>query len=137
MEKFINMNNGILLILIIFLHVLADFNMQGIMAQMKSKDYWKKYDKKYQFDYVMPLIGHSFQWSFIVNLPITITAIYTGADCLEMFVCMSIIFHTILHAYIDTLKANDNKTTLIQDQFYHMLQLILLWVVYCIIKENL
>lgn len=137
MEKFINMNNGILLLLIIFLHVFADFNMQGIMAQMKSKDYWKKYDKKYQFDYVMPLIGHAFQWAFIVNLPVTIAAIYTGAGCLEMFACMSIVFHTILHAGIDTLKANDHKTTLIQDQFYHMLQLILLWAVYCLIKETI
>lgn len=137
MEKFINMNNGILLLLIIFLHVFADFNMQGIMAQMKSKDYWKKYDKKYQFDYVMPLIGHSFQWSFMVNLPMTIAAIYTEADCLEMFVCMSIVFNTILHTIIDTWKANDHKTTLIKDQFYHTLQLILLWAVYCIIKENL
>ena len=137
MEKFINMNNGILLLLIIFLHVLADFNMQSVIVQMKSKYYSKKYDEKYQFDYVMPLIGHSFQWSFMVNLPMTIAAIYTGTNFLEMFVCMSIVFNAVLHAGIDTLKANDHKTTLIQDQFYHMLQLILLWAVYCFIKENL
>lgn len=128
------MNDGILLLLIIFLHVVADFNMQGIMAEMKQKDFWKKYDKKYQFDYVMPLIGHAFQWSFTIHLPMTGAAVVTQKDCLELYVCMSIVFHTILHAWIDTLKANDHKTTLIQDQFYHMLQIILMWAVYCWIK---
>ena len=128
------MNNGILLLLIIFLHIVADFNLQGVMADLKQKDFWKKYDKKYQFDYVMPLIGHAFQWSFTIHLPMTIAAVATQKDCLELYVCMSIVFHTILHAWIDTLKANDHKTTLIQDQFYHMLQIILTWAVYCWIK---
>lgn len=128
------MNNGILLLLIIFLHVVADFNMQGVMADLKQKDFWKKYDKKYQFDYVMPLIGHAFQWSFTIHLPVIIAAVATQKDCLELYACMSIVFHTILHAWIDTLKANDHKTTLIQDQFYHMLQIILTWAVYCWIK---
>ena len=134
MQYLLNMNNGILLLLILFLHVFADFNMQGIMADMKQKEFWKKYDKKYKFDYVMPLIGHAFQWSFVVNLPITLTAILTQKDCLEMYCCMSIIFHTIIHAGIDTLKANDHKKTLIQDQFFHILQLILMWAVYCWVK---
>ena len=128
------MNNGILLLLIIFLHVVADFNMQGVMADLKQKDFWKKYDKKYQFDYVMPLIGHAFQWSFTIHLPMTIVAVVTQKNCLELYVCMSIVFHTILHAWIDTLKANDHKTTLIQDQFYHMLQIIFIWAIYCWIK---
>lgn len=128
------MNNGILLLLIIFLHVIADFNMQGHMEEMKKKDFWKRFDKKYQFDYVMPLIGHAFQWAFTIHIPMTVTAIITQKDCLEMYCCMAIVFHTILHAYIDTLRANDKKITLIQDQFYHMLQIILTWAVFCWVK---
>lgn len=134
MQKLYEMNNGILLLVIIFLHVLADFNLQGIMADMKQKEFWKKYPSKYQFDYVMPLIGHAFQWSFFVHLPILLVAIWIQRDLLEMYAALSIVFHTIVHAGIDTLKANDHKTTLIQDQFYHILQLIVIWAIYCLIK---
>ena len=134
MQKILNMNNGILLLLIIFLHIYADFNMQGIMAEMKQKDFWKKFDKKYQFDYVMPLIGHAFQWAFVVHLPAIIYTVIVSSSFLEMYCCMSVVFHTIMHAWIDTLKANDKKTTLIQDQFYHMLQLIMIWATFCWLK---
>lgn len=134
MDNVLNMNNGILLLLILFLHVYADFNMQGIMADMKQKEWWKKYPQKYQFDYVMPLIGHAFQWAFMVHVPEIIYIVMTNSSGLEIYCCMSIIFHTILHAWIDTLKANDHKTTLIQDQFYHLLQLIVIWAVFCWLK---
>lgn len=134
MQKLYEMNNGILLLVIIFLHIFADFNLQGIMADMKQKDFWKKYPSKYQLDYVMPLIGHAFQWSFFVHLPILLVATWIQIDLIEMYAALSIVFHTIVHAGIDTLKANDHKTTLIQDQFYHILQLIVIWAIYCWIK---
>lgn len=133
-QNILNMNNGILLLLIIFLHIYADFNMQGIMAEMKQKDWWKKYPKKYQYDYVMPLIGHAFQWSFFVHLPVTIYAVLSNISTLEFYACASIVFHTIIHAWIDTKKANDHTTTLIRDQFFHMLQLIAIWAIFCWIK---
>lgn len=134
MENILNMNNGILLLLILFLHIFADFNLQGIMADMKQKDWWKKYPSQYHFDYVMPLIGHSFQWSFVIHLPITIYAVLTNISTMEFYTCASIVIHTMIHAWIDTRKANDHKITLIRDQFFHMLQLITIWAIFCWLK---
>ena len=67
MTNFINMNNGFFLVIMIFLHVVADFNMQSSMVNMKEKKYWENQGEKNKFDYVMPLIGNAFQWFMFLS----------------------------------------------------------------------
>ena len=132
LQGFIYMNNGLLLIIMFFLHVLAEFNLQGMMEEMKRKDFWKKYDRKYQFDYTIVLIGHSFQWAFVLHLPIIIYCIVTKE--LETYCNFSIVANTFIHAIIDTSKENDKRLNLIQDQFCHILQIIATWAIFCNLK---
>ena len=129
MTNFINMNNGFFLVIMIFLHVVADFNMQSSMVNMKEKKYWENQGEKNKFDYVMPLIGHAFQWSFMVHVPIMLYCIVTNS--LEELCYFSIVINSFIHAGIDTLKANDKKINLIQDQWLHMLQIIATWAIFC------
>ena len=49
------MDKTFILLLMIFLHIIDDFNLQGIMASMKQKEWWKshpEYTKLYKFDWL-------------------------------------------------------------------------------------
>ena len=63
-----------LLATMFFMHVVADFNLQGIIASMKQKTWWQKqegYDEEDNGnDYKFPLFWHSLQWSFCIMLPL-------------------------------------------------------------------
>lgn len=58
------MSNDIILFSMIFLHILDDFCLQGIMASMKQKSWWQKdsvgSQPKYKNDYIAALFAHSF-----------------------------------------------------------------------------
>ena len=46
----------------ILLHVIDDFHLQGILASMKQKEWWKKqegYKDLYKDDYITALMIHS------------------------------------------------------------------------------
>lgn len=123
--------NIYLFITMIFLHLIADYNMQGILAQMKQKQWWiedcaKKNlsFNKYQHDYIVALLEHSFEWSFIVMLPCLIGNVSSTAN-----IIIAILANTIGHFIIDDLKANKLKINLLQDQLFHLLQIIVTFVV--------
>lgn len=107
-----------------FMHVVADFNLQGIMASMKQKTWWQKqegYDEEDNGnDYKFPLFWHSLQWSFCIMLPLFI------ADNLKINVVSLIFFclNACCHYIIDDAKANKHCINLVSDQFIHLLQII-------------
>ena len=55
------MNNFILLTMI-FLHIVDDFKLQGLLAQFKQKQWWEDFapESMYVYDYIMSLLIHSF-----------------------------------------------------------------------------
>ena len=121
------MQNPVLLLYIsMFLHIMADFNLQGLLANFKQKSFWDKVCKdyktnKYQLDYIICLLIHSFSWTFMVMIP-------------YLFVCpfdvkFRIVFwvNVFVHAIIDDLKANKFKLTLMQDQILHLVQLLVIY----------
>ena len=69
------MNNCFLLLLMIFLHIVDDYYLQGILASMKQKEWWHKAapEKMYRYDYIVALIMHGFSWAFMIMLPIAIS----------------------------------------------------------------
>ena len=107
----------------LFLHIIADFNLQGIMGDLKQKAWWQKNypNKKYKNDYIFVLTLHSFSWSFLVMLPI---AIYRSFNVDYIFLLV-LLFNIVVHSIVDDLKANKLSINLIEDQLIHIAQITL------------
>lgn len=130
-----------LLMMMVALHVFADFHLQGILADLKQQGWWKdqmcKFVKKmdcgdgvdwiYDKDYTAALWLHAFEWSFIVCIPLMwfVGMNWVGA--------VLVLLNTAIHAYIDDLKCNLMEINLVTDQCCHLVQILCtlaLWMVY-------
>lgn len=111
----------------IFMHVLDDYVLQGVLAQMKQKDWWVKNapDPMYKNDYLMALWMHSLSWSFMIMLPL---ALYAYCDVGILFV-IGFIVNTAIHFIVDDLKANKHCINLWQDQVTHLIQIAVTFAV--------
>lgn len=114
-----------ILLTMIFLHIVDDYYLQGILAQMKQKKFWKEQapDEKYKYDYIWALIMHGFSWTFMVLLPIMFIIPITP---LFYFVFIE---NMIAHALIDDLKANRHKINLWEDQLFHIFQILTMFII--------
>ena len=121
----VKMYKYILLLTMVFLHIVDDFYLQGVLARMKQKDYWKENvpDKLYEKDYIAALIAHGYSWSFMVHIPVLIYSKHHG---LALASCL---LQALIHLYIDNCKANKKSINLIQDQSFHLLQILIIWVI--------
>ena len=125
----------LVLCIMLFLHVLEDFHLQGILASMKQKDWWVKqngYNDMYKNDYRVALIAHSFEWAFIVSLPIAIRLYYASSVVAFILYVLNLIAETFLHYEIDDSKANIKSINLVQDQLGHLAQIIATWLIYVV-----
>lgn len=116
------MNKLFILLLMIFLHIVADYNLQGWLASAKQKSFWEENapDPKYKHDYLCALLTHSFAWSFMIMLPVFyIHGFVADSPILAIFVS-----NTLAHALTDTCKANDKTINLWQDQLIHLFQIL-------------
>lgn len=105
--------------IMLFLHILADYNLQGILATMKQKEWWTGINEtKYHHDYKAALSAHSFMWSFIICLPFLFYK-------LDLAFLIVVTINALIHYIIDDLKANKKKINLIQDQRFHVCQIII------------
>ena len=112
------MRSEIILFLMIFLHIIDDFCLQGIMASMKQKSWWKDCRPLYKYDYIAALFAHSFSWSFMIMLPVLVFGTWNP---------VILILNMLLHAFIDDMKANRMKINLIADQTIHLVQILVTW----------
>ena len=114
------------LLLMLFLHIVDDYYLQGILASMKQKGWWEKnYPQPlYKYDYIVALLMHSFSWAFMIMIPTMIN------NC---FVWWLFLINVIIHCIVDHIKANLKKINLITDQSIHVIQIILTWLVCFII----
>ena len=124
-----NMDNKIfILFAMIFLHIIDDYKLQGILASMKQKKWWeeqKEYKSLYKYDYIPALIEHSFSWTFMIMLPIAITLHFNIG-----WWVIAYIINMAIHAYVDDLKANKFKICLVEDQAVHITQIICTWFIF-------
>lgn len=114
----------LLLFAMIFCHIIDDYYLQGVLASMKQKMWWRKqesYNENYKHDYIIALTMHAFSWAFMIMLPF----ILVGVN--QYVIVVSIAINTIIHAFIDDLKANKKKINLVQDQIIHIIQILLTW----------
>lgn len=123
------MDNKIFILLaMIFLHIIDDYKLQGILASMKQKKWWeeqKEYKKLYRHDYIPALIEHSFSWTFMIMLPIAIVLHFNIG-----WWAIAYIVNMIVHAFVDDLKANKFKINLVIDQTIHIVQIVVTWLVF-------
>ena len=121
-------NKIFILIAMIFLHIIDDYKLQGILASMKQKKWWKEqkeYKSMYKYDYIIALLTHSFSWSFMIMLPIAFVLIFDIG-----WWAIAYVINMIIHGVVDDLKANKFKINLITDQSIHLVQIIVTWLIF-------
>lgn len=129
-----------ILITMILLHVLEDFHLQGILANMKQKSWWDKQivdfppkkANKYRKDYVISLMVHSLENAIFVTLPIIINDLYytftvNKDNSLWIAWLLDIWLIAYFHYWIDDLKCNKMKINLIVDQLLHFIIIVFIW----------
>ena len=131
------MNSILVLLTMIFLHIVADYNLQGWLASAKQKKYWEdettkmgmSQDEKdkYKYDYIVALLTHSFAWTFLFMLPLL--AVFK----FSILYYVLFIINLNLHTFIDDLKANKFKINLVQDQLLHLVQIVGTWILFYIL----
>lgn len=124
-------NSSFILLAMIFLHIIDDYKLQGILASMKQKKWWKQqneYKELYKNDYIPALIELSFSWTFMIMLPI---AIYLKFDI--GWWSIAYIVNMAIHAFVDDLKANRFKINLVIDQTIHIIQIVLTWLLFALL----
>lgn len=115
------MNIPFIILLMIFLHIVDDYYLQGWLASAKQKSWWEKNapEKMYKYDYIWCLLMHGFSWSFMIMLPIAyINNFAVGSNFIYVF-----IWNAMLHAVVDHSKANRKSINLWVDQILHMFQI--------------
>lgn len=117
-----------ILVLMILGHLIADYPLQGWLAQSKTKSYWKDTHKMYKNDYIPAMLCHATMWTIVMMLPIMLFC-FDGMNWLWLAVPINVTIHYI----VDDLKANKKKLNLWQDQLLHLLQIVITWLVYILI----
>ena len=113
----------------IFMHIINDFLLQGILASMKQKEWWKKqdgYEEMYKYDYIVALIMHSFSWVFMMMLPIAIATRFN----VGLIYYIGVLVNAVIHCFVDDLKANKKKISLMDDQLLHMMQILATYILF-------
>ena len=124
-----------ILLLMIFLHIVDDYYLQGILASMKQRGWWEKNasDRKYKYDYIVALLMHAFSWTFMIMLPTAISLLLNPvAATIPVFIIMFFVNWGV-HMITDHLKANVKVLNLVQDQTIHIIQIVLTWLLFFII----
>lgn len=116
------MSKQFIVLLMVFCHIIDDYYLQGILASLKQRSWWKEHApvKLYRHDYLMALAMHGFSWAFMVMLPI---AAYMNFHPSPLFYILFAV-NWAAHAFIDDLKANRLKINLITDQLLHIVQIL-------------
>ena len=120
------MNWQTILVLMLLGHLVADYTLQGWLADGKQESWWKKVcggviPDKYKYDYVAALLCHALYWSIFICAPFFASNWFL----------LAIAVNTIIHAVVDDLKANKMKINLIQDQLLHLVQIVVTLAVLC------
>lgn len=121
----------LLLLVMVFLHIVDDYYLQGWLASAKQESWWDKNapDKLYKKDYIMALFMHSFSWSFMIMIVPTIYVLNMASDINIASLAIILFFFSnlMMHMTTDHKKANLKEINLIQDQLVHLTQIVWTW----------
>lgn len=116
-----------------FCHIIDDFYLQGILANLKQREWWEKNapDALYALDYIVALIVHGFSWATMMLLPFAAWIIASKAYSYTWLFAAALATNAAVHAFVDDLKCNKRKINLITDQYIHFLQIFITW--FCVL----
>ncbi len=120
-------------IIALVMHIIADYMLQtDLMAKAKQRKWWKDNypDPLYRFDWLVILALHSFEWSFCVMLPAVVCKIMQiGHNTIIVAVTfILLVVNTVVHMFVDNLKANKFAISLLEDQAWHFVQIVVTFV---------
>ena len=118
---------GEILLMMLFLHIVDDFHLQGILANLKQKAWWEKNapGDMYKGDYAIAMLAHGFSWACMVMAPLWYFGLVTGRS-----LAISVMVLGWSHCEIDDAKCNRLKISLCTDQLLHVLQIVLAWAIF-------
>ncbi len=136
-----------ILFLMLLMHYIEDFHLQGCLANLKQKKWWEKQMSNndmhshyalehsiYKNDYKMSLFAHSIENALFVMLPLIIDLLITefvkGISNMWLFFIPAIILICTTHYVIDDEKANKMKINLVQDQLLHLGFIVFIFLCY-------
>lgn len=105
------------------LHIIVDFHMQGILAKLKQESEWlnhPEYNEMYKNDWAIAMWLHAFEWTFVVMLPLA----YLHHWEITSAFAICFVVNMVVHAATDHLKANMRDISLVADQTIHILQIL-------------
>ena len=123
--------NIFILLNMLFMHIVDDYYLQGILASMKQKSWWQKqesYNDFYKYDYIVALIMHSFSWAFMVMVPIAFAMDFS----VTIGFAVTLLANAVVHCIVDDLKANKKKINLVHDQSIHVGQIVITCVLFLV-----
>ena len=109
----------------IFCHIVDDYYLQGVLASLKQRKWWKEqpnYSDKYADDYIAALLAHAFSWSIMIHIPWFIL-FYLTSYSIPWIIVVTIMINFTIHAIVDNAKANKYSINLITDQLIHVAQI--------------
>lgn len=136
-----------ILFIMLLMHYIEDFHLQGCLANLKQKKWWEKQMSNndmrshyvfehsiYKNDYKMSLFAHSIENALFVMLPLIVDMLISEFTHCQQNTWILFIPSTILicvsHYFIDNSKANEMKINLVQDQLYHLCIILLIFLCY-------
>ncbi len=122
----------IVLLSMVFCHIADDFYLQGNLAQLKQKEWWKKNypDLMYRKDYLVALLIHAFSWSFMIHIPLVVNMFVCEAYPSVYLFMFEFWMNIAIHIITDNKKANVHTINLTQDQLIHLIQIVATFLLY-------
>lgn len=134
------------LLVMLAMHVVGDYILQGILASMKQRMWWvdkliKTHGDEdgklpssiwhvYQNDFIPALLAHAYLWSFCIMLPIAIAMYIQGTLMTDALLLVGVFLgNLVVHAVTDHLKANIGAINLVEDQGIHFVQILITAIV--------
>ena len=117
-----------------FCHVIADYNLQGVLANFKQTKWWKEnyHTDKDEKNAETALRIHSGSWAFMIMLPIMFFMLFTKQYNYDFYI-IALGLNSIIHSIIDDAKCNQKIINYYTDRHIHMFQIGLTWLIYYLI----
>ena len=135
---------GFVFLGMLYMHVIDDYVLQNSLARLKQHDWWlqqSNFSKMYANDYKAALLAHAFEWSgSILCIPIIYTLIKhqeLNYNVVGLTLIFLFLLNTFIHYKIDDAKANMKIINLVQDQIFHVVQVVFsfcIWVLVIILS---
>jgi len=117
-----------------FCHTIADYNLQGILANFKQVKWWEQnyHTDKDEQNAGTALRIHSGSWAFMIMLPIMLFMLITKEYNFNFYI-IALGINSFIHSIVDDAKCNQEIINYHTDQYIHMFQIAFTWLIYYII----